>query len=920
MKENNITAAYGSKRDADDEQPASQAPATAADVGAAALPTTQQELLAKGVVRENAVSESAVRELSRTEQDLLAKGVARNSTARDVSVGEQGLLPKGLVASTPTKISATRLAATEQELFAKGIVTQGGPFSFVSNVEEDLIAKGVVRESVAQTPMATNDKYFVRDAVQAPSALTDLEQKMVAGKQMVQAPSALTQVTPGKETTNIGMGIPDHIAVLPLPVSPGSARQPERSIPGAHATPGAYALSLVANGRSRNQTSNGTFNTTAADTEQPAIPRAETEENGLAVANPVDDNSERNARLDLPRAVTEEQERQENLRKKRRSAKRQAVQMVLFGLCLVLVIVIPIVLLQKDTISEPVASATSPANSSAENVSDVPSLTPDEATLRALLPAYTLDKIVNESASPQAQAYRWILQDPILRIEGLGWRVKQRFALATAFFATDGDNWKANTNWLDHDTHECMWWSQISYKDVSQFDDHNPMENAAGTCEFLEGQDTVQYKQVYSHLWLSENNLNGTIPPELFWLTSLRSLSLRENRNLIGSIPTHIGMPKELEGVSFAFTQVTGVLPSEIGALSALHSFSAPAAQLTGSLPSELGLLTQLIELFLDNNALSGELPAELGKLTNLLWLFLNDNFFAGVFPEWILSLTKLDEFTLYANEMNGTIPTGIGQLTDLQRLWLYSNHFSGVIPSEIGLLTNLFALYLDDNRLTGTLPMELGQLVNICDFWTSWNSHTGTIPSEIGMCSLMYHLELGNNNLSGNIPTELGLLPNDWSLIPKEKFYIAPGTQMLLALQENQLSGPIPSELGKRESLGFLYLQDNYLSGWIPSELGAINNMTYLQLDSNNLSGEIPIELLEMPNLAHLNVSINPLLSGELPDTFCESLHLECSDILCGCGCPCHNTSIIISDDFQAGDENITATNEAGNSNQTSG
>ena len=917
MKENMIPATNGNKNGVHGE-----APAAADDTRGTALPTTiQQELLTKSVVRENTVVDSTAHELLSIEQDLLAKGVTRvptGETARRESAARD-LITKGVVRERMTQIPVA--ISSNKDL--------RGDAAKAPSALTDLEQKIKLGKKMVQVPSALTDLEqkikLGKEMVQAPSALTDLEQKMTLGTEIVQAPSALTdleqKIALGEETTSIGMGIQDHMAIQPLSAPPDLARQPETSMPGAYATPGAYALSFFTNGVSQNQNSNETFNTiTAADARQPAIIRAEAEEDGLAVANPVDENSERNARLDLPRAVTEEQVREENLRKKRKTARRQTVQMILFGLCLVLVIVIPFVLLQENTTSELATRAPIPANSSAESVADVPPLSPDEATLRALLPEYTLDKIMNETGSPQAQAYQWMLRDPILRKKGLAWRVKQRFALVATYFATSGENWFFNTNWLEHDTHECMWWSQTYFKEVHQYNDYDPVENAAGTCELLAGQDTVQYKQAYSHLWLGGNNLNGTMPPELFWLTSLRSLSLRDNENLIGSIPTQIGVPKNLEGVSFAGSSVTGTLPSEIGTLSSLLSFSCPAVQLTGSLPSELGLLTRLIELYLDYNAFSGELPAELGNLTNLRWLYLGDNFFAETFPEWILNLTKLDELVLHGAGMNGTIPSGIGKLTDLQQLWLFENQLSGAIPSEIGLLTKLSIVYLEQNQLTGTLPTELGQLVNMGDFWTSWNSLTGTVPSEMGMCSVLYYLELGRNNLSGSIPTELGLLPNDWSFNSNEKFYVAPGTQMRMAIHENQLSGPIPSELGKRDSLGILYLQGNYLSGGIPSELGAINNMTLLRLDSNNLSGELPPALLALPSLELFNVSDNPLLSGGMAANSCESLHLECSDILCGCGCPCHNTTVTISDDSPIGSENNTASTAAANSNQTSG
>jgi len=72
------------------------------------------------------------------------------------------------------------------------------------------------------------------------------------------------------------------------------------------------------------------------------------------------------------------------------------------------------------------------------------------------------------------------------------------------------------------------------------------------------------------NVWIWVNDLQGTLPRELFWLASLKSLSLFENTQLSGSHPSEIGLMSDLEAVAFSWSSLTGQMPTEIGQLSHL--------------------------------------------------------------------------------------------------------------------------------------------------------------------------------------------------------------------------------------------------------------------------------------------------------------------------------------------------------------
>ncbi|CAI5952946.1 unnamed protein product, partial [Closterium sp. NIES-64] len=125
--------------------------------------------------------------------------------------------------------------------------------------------------------------------------------------------------------------------------------------------------------------------------------------------------------------------------------------------------------------------------------------------------------------------------------------------------------------------------------------------------------------------------------------------------------------------------------------------------ELLGSLPSELGMLPNLGYLDLSFNSLTGSLPLYLAKLTGLDTLDLSHNQLSGSIPKDLLP-TNLRRLDLSCNELSGTIPNTIGGLLQLEHLDLSSNRFSGSIPTEMTDLIQLTLLNLRSNQLTGSV------------------------------------------------------------------------------------------------------------------------------------------------------------------------------------------------------------------------
>ncbi|MEK8018671.1 MAG: choice-of-anchor D domain-containing protein, partial [Candidatus Parabeggiatoa sp.] len=104
-------------------------------------------------------------------------------------------------------------------------------------------------------------------------------------------------------------------------------------------------------------------------------------------------------------------------------------------------------------------------------------------------------------------------------------------ALVALYDSTDGANWTINTDWNVTNT-PCSWYGV--------------------TCSSGGGNVEI--------LWLTENQLTGTIPTELGNLVNLTVLDLSYNQ-LTGTIPTKLSNLVNLMGLDLSYNQLTGIIP-----------------------------------------------------------------------------------------------------------------------------------------------------------------------------------------------------------------------------------------------------------------------------------------------------------------------------------------------------------------------
>lgn len=272
-------------------------------------------------------------------------------------------------------------------------------------------------------------------------------------------------------------------------------------------------------------------------------------------------------------------------------------------------------------------------------------------------------------------------------------RQTDSLALVSIYNSLDGPNWTDNTNWLTPDS-SITTWSHV----------------------------TVSGGRV-TQLNLNNNNISGTIPPEIGNLSALGSLAM-DGAGLTGTLPPQLGNLLSLWYLGITSSNISGTIPPELGNLANLnYLYLYFNSNLGGSIPPELGNLTNLTALYLSSNNLSGPVPPELGNLSSLTSLYLFDNSLSDTLPASIGNLVNLQEFQIYNNNFSGELPPALGNLSNISVFSIYLNNFTGSVPSSFATYPSLTYLDVGDNLLT-TLP-DLSGATGLTDLYIGNNRFT---------------------------------------------------------------------------------------------------------------------------------------------------------------------------------------------------
>jgi len=386
--------------------------------------------------------------------------------------------------------------------------------------------------------------------------------------------------------------------------------------------------------------------------------------------------------------------------------------------------------------------------------SPTPSPTVNSDELQSQLEAFSTVKDLERIGSPQRSALMWIANRDRSGIEYTDTLFYQRYALIVLYYATQPDTFASLDVWVDTTKHECDWGRAISC--ITDSTGMRRLTNIDLAKKRLQGTlpTEIGLLKDLEELSLSENELGSTIPEEIGKLTLLMRLDISKN-NISGIIPDTI---RSIEGLNYLIlsqNRLTGQYPDAVHNLMALKTMDLSTNQLSGTMSYVPNTLAFLSTLNLRDNKFNGTIPIDFLSLPDLSILNLDFNDFSGNFIDLdITSFLRLEEVTLSHNRFTGSIPdqeldSGFDvDFLRLKKLDFSHNLFSGTVP-PLGYVPNLKYVDLSSNKFTGTLSFTIAYLDNLEVFRSSDNLLTGQL---IQFPVNIKHLDIKGNALTGEV------------------------------------------------------------------------------------------------------------------------------------------------------------------------
>ncbi|KAH9659735.1 Receptor-like protein 1 [Citrus sinensis] len=394
--------------------------------------------------------------------------------------------------------------------------------------------------------------------------------------------------------------------------------------------------------------------------------------------------------------------------------------------------------------------------------------------------------------------------------------------------------------------------------------------NIAG-CVENEGVERLSRLNNLKFLLLDSNYFNNSIFSSLGGLSSLRILSLADNR-LNGSIDIKgLDSLSNLEELDMSYNAIDNlVVPQGL---------------------ERLSTLSNLKFLRLDYNSFNSSIFSSLGGLSSLRILSLADNRFNGSIDiKGLDSLSNLEELDMTNNAINNlVVPKGgiamidgskvlqsIGSLPSLKTLYLLFTNFKGtIVNQELHNFTNLEELLLVKSDL------HVSQLLQSIASFTSlkYLSIRGCVLKGAlhgqdflkfkNLEHLVMNMMLVDVNTSflqivGESMPSLKFLSLTYPS-PNKNTILDQGLCRLVHLQElyirgNDLKGSLPWCLANMTSLQVLDASSNQLTGNVSPGLCKLVLLRELSIHHNDLRGSLPLCLANLTSLRVLDVSYNQL------------------------------------------------------------
>ncbi|KAE8804081.1 LRR receptor-like serine/threonine-protein kinase GSO1 [Hordeum vulgare] len=393
--------------------------------------------------------------------------------------------------------------------------------------------------------------------------------------------------------------------------------------------------------------------------------------------------------------------------------------------------------------------------------------------------------------------------------------------------------------------------------------------------------------------------LSGSIPHSN--LTGLEVLDMSVNNFHTSLKHAWFWNLTDLKELHLSYSGLEGSIPSDLAYMTSLQVIDFSANDLVGLIPNKLENLCNLTRMRFDGNKIGSSIGEFMGRLPKCSWntlqeLSVQDGNMTGNLPLWIGNMTNLSVLEASENMLTGPLPVGVGALSNLKRIDLRDNNFNGMLLKEhFASLGKLEALDLSYNNFSGVLSeVQFASLGKLKGLDVSHNNFSGVLLKEqFASLGNLMSLDLSYNNFSGVLLKEqfaslgnlmsLDLSYNNFSGVLLKEQFASLGNLMSLDLSYNNFSGVLVKEqFASSGNLVYLDLSYNNFSGVLVKEqFASSGNLVYLDLSYNNFTDfRLKEHSTSLGNLYHLDVSHNKLNSVLEEEHFAGLLNLEYLDL----------------------------------------
>uniref|UniRef100_A0A0E0E4S1 Protein kinase domain-containing protein n=1 Tax=Oryza meridionalis TaxID=40149 RepID=A0A0E0E4S1_9ORYZ len=145
--------------------------------------------------------------------------------------------------------------------------------------------------------------------------------------------------------------------------------------------------------------------------------------------------------------------------------------------------------------------------------------------------------------------------------------------------------------------------------------------------------------------------------------TSIVTINLSNNK-IGGTIPEDL--PVTLQHIFLSANQLTGSIPNSLAKLKNLADMSLNDNQLNGQLPDAFGSLTGLVNLDISSNNLTGVLPPSMKNLSSLTTLHMQGNRLSGTLN--VLQDLPLKDLNIENNLFSGPVPPKLQSIPNFKK------------------------------------------------------------------------------------------------------------------------------------------------------------------------------------------------------------------------------------------------------------